>query len=209
MAANQWPGPNEKQIIVEMLEDRDSEHWGKCSEFMKGLVLKESSKYFPHLSPDLVEEVCQNAMVSVVTGLPDFRAESKLTTWLTVIAYRRTIDALRFRKRNIQTYTTLTNLIEDEETEVVTYELEVSGTLEEICTTSEKLREVQAEISAYIDSHASSERNRKIADMVLFEGHTLEEAAREVGVTAAVASYFIRTLRGYLEEMFGPSSSSE
>lgn len=209
MIANQWPGPNEKQVIDEMLENRDSVHWTRCSKLMKWLVLKQANKLSVTLSADLTNEIVQNAMVSVVTGLPDFHSHSKLTTWLTTVAYTRTIDVLRSRKRSMQTNTTLTSLVEGEETEVVTYEPETSGSLEEICTTREELREVLAEISAYIRSHASPERNRKIADMVLLEGRTIEEAAREIGVSSPVASYFIRTLRRHLEEKFRPSSPSK
>ncbi len=208
MAVNQWPGLNEKQAIDEMLENRDSVHWTKCSELMKGLVVRETGKYFPSFSANLVEEIWQNAMVSVITGLPDFRSESKLPTWLTKIAYTRTIDALRCRKRNIQTNAPLTDLIEGEETEVVTYEPAVSGTLEEMCITREGLREVLVEISAYIDSHAKPERNRKIVQRVIFEGQTLEEAAKEAEVSSAVASYVIRTLQRHLQEKFRSSSLS-
>lgn len=204
MTANRWPGPHEKQVIAEMLDNRDSEHWKKCSELMKWFILRQANKLSVTLSADLVNEILQNAMMSVIINLPLFRFESKLTTWLMPIAYSRTIDALRFHTRNRQTNTPLNNLIEGEESEVVAYEYGIAGTLEEVCITSEELREVLAEISAYISSHAKPERNRKIVHMVFFEGHTLEEVAKEVGVSSAVASYVIRTLRQHLQESFRP-----
>src|SRR5689334_8217575 len=205
---SQWPGPHERQVILEMLVDPDSSHWHQCNELMRWLIMRQANKLTVILPAHVIDDILQNAMMSVIINLPLFRFESRLTTWLTTIAYTRTIDALRSRKRNRQTNTPLTNLIEGEEIEV-TYEPEVSGTLEEMSAISEELREVLAEISAYIRSHASSERNRKIVQMVLFEGRTLEKAAREAGVSAAVASYFIRTLRRHLEEKFRPPSSSE
>ncbi len=207
MTANQWPGPHEKQVIVEMLENRDSAHWEKCNELMKWLILKETGKYSTPFSTDFVDEIWQNAMMSVVINLHQFRSESKLTTWLTTIAYTRTIDALRLHTRNIRTNAPLHSLIEGEESEIVTYEYKMP-TMEDECITNEELREVLAEISIYISSHAKSERNRKIVDMVLFKGHTLEEAAKEVGVSAAVASYVIRTLQRHLREKKGGDSSS-
>jgi RNA polymerase sigma factor (sigma-70 family) len=202
MTTNLWPGPHEKQVIAEMLENRDSAHWEKCNELMKWLIIKEAGKYSTPITADLVDEIRQNAMLSVVINLPHFRFESKLTTWLMPVARTRTIDALRLHTRNIRTNTPLNNLIEGEESEVVAYEYEMPETLEELCLASEELREVVAEISAYFDLHAKSERNRKIAKMVLLDGHTLEEAAREVGVSSAVASYVIRTLQSHLQEKF-------
>src|SRR5438105_161034 len=127
MTPNQWPGPHEKQVIAEMLENRDSEHWTKCSQLMRWLILKETGKYPTPFSPDLVNEIVQNAMLSVVINLPNFRFESKLTTWLLPIARTRTIDGLRLQTRNTRTNTPLNNLIEGEESEVVAYEHEVPG----------------------------------------------------------------------------------
>ncbi len=202
MTAYQWPGPHEKQVIDEMLENRDSAHWEKCSDLMKWLIIKEASKYTTPFTADLVDEIWQNAMLSVVINLPHFRFESKLTTWLVTIARTRTIDALRLHTRTIRTNAPLNTLIEGEESEEVAYGIEMSGILEEVCITGEELRAVLAEISVYISSHAKPERNRKIAEMVLFAGHTLEETAREVGVSSAVASYVIRTLRQHLQEKF-------
>lgn len=209
MTTNQWPGPNERQVIVEMLEHRDSEHWGKCSELMRWLIIREIARYPVTFSADLVDEILQNAMLSVAINLRHFRSDSKLTTWLLPIARNRTIDTLRIHIRNIQTLAPLNHLIEGEESEEVTYELQILGSLEELCITNEELREVWAEISAYVDSHAKPERNRKIAEMVLHEGYSLEETAREVGVSPEVASYVIRTLRRHLKEKFRPSSPSE
>jgi len=202
MTANQWPGPHEKQTVAEMLDNRDSAHWEKCNELMKWLILKEVGKYSIPFSADLVADILQNAMVSVVINLPHFRSESKLTTWLTTIAYTRTIDALRSRTQNIRKNAPLNNTIEGEESEEIPYGHEAPVTVEDECLMREALREVLAEIPIYINNRAKAERNGKIAKMVLLEGRTLEEAAQEVGVSAAVASYVIRTLRDHLYEKF-------
>ena len=209
MTANQWPGPNERQIIVEMLENRDSEHWEKCNELMRWLILHQASKLSVILSAERVDEILQNAMLSVVTGLPHFRSESKITTWLMQIAYTRTIDALRNGSRDDKVLPFQSHSAEDEEKEVIFDRNKLTGTLEDDCIIAEELREVLAEISAYVDSHVKPERNRKIAEKILLKGYSLEETAREVGVSPAVASYVIRTLRRHLKEKFGLSSSSE
>lgn len=202
MTANQWPGPHEKQTVAEMLGNGDSEHWGKCSDLMRWFILLQASKLLATLSTDLVDEILQNAMVSVVTNLPRFRFESKLTTWLIQIAHSRTVDALRLLSRDKRIFSPPNNSLEDEETEEIDKFYEAPVTVEDECITREALREVLAEIPIYIKNRAKAERNGKIAKMVLLEGRTLEEAAQEVGVSAAVASYVIRTLRDHLYEKF-------
>jgi RNA polymerase sigma factor (sigma-70 family) len=208
MTGNQWPGPHEKQVIAEMLVNRDSEHWSKCNALMRWFILRQTSKLSVILSTDVVDEILQNAMMSVVTGLPHFRFESKLTTWLMPIAYSRTIDALRIRSRDSRTISPANNSLEDEENEVIAYGHESPTTVEDDCIAREALQEVLAEISIYIRGRAKAERNGKIVQMVLFEEHTLEEAAQEVGVSAAVASYVIRTLQRHLREKSRDDSSS-
>lgn len=201
-----WPESHEKQIVVEMLNNRDSDHWNKCSELMRWFILRQAYKLSVILSTDVVDEILQNAMMSVVTGLPQFRFESKLTTWLMPIAYSRTIDALRIRSRDSRTISPPNNSLEDEENEVIAYGHEISATIEDECMVHEELREVLAEIEIYTSTHAKTERNRKIVRMVLFEGRTLEEAAKELDVSAPVASYVIRSLQRYLREKFRPES---
>lgn len=202
-----WPEPHERQVVFEMLADHDSGHWHKCNELMRWLIMRQVNKLSVILPVYLIDDILQNAMMSVLINLPLFRFESRLTTWLMSIAYSRTIDALRLYTRNMRASAPLSHQMEGEESEVVAYEYEMSINLEEICTSSEELREVVAEVSTYINSHAKTERNRKIVQMVLFEGHTLVEAAREVGVSPAVASYVIRTLRQHLLEKFRPPIS--
>jgi RNA polymerase sigma factor (sigma-70 family) len=200
MAGSHWPGPHEKQVVTEMLENHDSEHWEKCNELMRWLILGQANKLSVVLSADLVDEILQNTMTSIVIHLPHFRFESKLTTWLMPIAYSRTIDALRMRSRDSRAISPPNNSLEEEENEVITRIHEIAATVEDECITNEELREVLAEIEIYINSHAKPERNRRIAEMVLLEGHTLEEVAQEVGVSSAVASYVIRSLRRHLRE---------
>src|SRR5260370_40769127 len=78
MTANQWPGLNEKQVIAEMLKNRDSAHWEKCCELMRWFILQQANKLSVTLTADLENEILQNAMESVITGLPNLRDDSIL-----------------------------------------------------------------------------------------------------------------------------------
>src|SRR5260370_14820814 len=44
-----------------------------------------------------------------------------------------------------------------------------------------QMREAVNEMSIYLNSRATPEHNRILAEMVLLEGHTLEESAKEAG----------------------------
>ncbi len=49
-----------------------------------------------------IEDVCQDVFVKVYKKLPEFRKESKLSTWIGTIAYREAIDFLKKNKRPFQ-----------------------------------------------------------------------------------------------------------
>lgn len=49
-----------------------------------------------------LEDVCQDVFIKVYKKLPEFRRESKLSTWIGTIAYREAIDFLRKNKRPFQ-----------------------------------------------------------------------------------------------------------
>lgn len=202
LSSRRWPGPDEKRIVVEMLQDGNSPHWERCRELMEVLV----SNFGATLPAERREDVVQKAMLSVVRDLPSFRFNSQLRTWLLSVAYHRVIDEKRLNRMSSSLSIANSNQLltydgYGDETEIDTY-IPVVRAAEEECIVEEELREVMAEISAYIDSHAKPERNRKIVDMVLLKGRTLEEAAREVGTSSAVASYIIRSVRRHLQEKF-------
>jgi len=65
------------------------------------------------------------------------------------------------------------------------------------------LRKALAALQEYVSTHANSIRNGRILDMVLFEGRSLEEAAKTVGCSAPVASYVVRSAQRYVREKLG------
>src|SRR5260370_33381207 len=93
-------------------------------------------------------------------------------------------------------------IIQQDEANAVT----VQG-LGEIKTTVEdedilrQMRELVNEMLIYANSRNTPEHNRIIAEKVLLlEGHALEEAAKEAGVSPAMAGYVIRALQSHLRE---------
>lgn len=200
--AEKWPGPDDRCVVNEMLRDPSSPHWESCYVFIRRLVDMAGAD----LPLDLKEDVVQKAMLSVTHYLPSFRFNSQLRTWLVSIVHHRVADERRLNRQD-QRYRSITSsdpLLTDEDEdkpEIGTY-VPIARAAEEECLIEETLREVTAEISKYINSHAHPERNRRLVEMVLFNGRTLEEAARATGTSPAVASYSIRSVRRYLQEKF-------
>lgn len=55
----------------------------------------------------------------------------------------------------------------------------------------------------YIITHSKSRRNGKILELVIYEGCSLEEAAKAAGCSAAVVSYVVHEAQRYAREMRG------
>ena len=49
-----------------------------------------------------LEDVCQEVFVKVHQKLPDFRGDSKLSTWIATIAYRISVNHLKKRKYGVE-----------------------------------------------------------------------------------------------------------
>ncbi len=65
------------------------------------------------------------------------------------------------------------------------------------------LRKALAALQEYVSTHANPIRNGRILDMVMFEGRSLEAAAKAVGCSAPVASYVVRSAQRYVRENLG------
>lgn len=69
-----------------------------------------------------LEDICQDVFIKVYKKLPDFRQESKLSTWIGTIAYRESIDFLRKKGESVNDFQHLnekdfSSLIESENPE--------------------------------------------------------------------------------------------
>lgn len=193
---NRWPGLDDKLVVAEMLQNPLSDHWTGCHNFVTKLV----GKLCLHLPYDLREDAVQETMASVHNGLSNFRFDSKLTTWLTSIARHRVIDVERkYTAVAVQEVPRQDTPGEREES-LDTFPVNLSRTPEEEFLTRENIKEVIAEIEAFIKKHAKTDRNRQILQMVLLDDYSCEETARTLGINAPVVSQVVRSARGHLRE---------
>ena len=80
---------------------------------------------------------------------------------------------------------------------------DTTKTAEDVCIMNDDLRKALAALQEYVSTHAHPLRNGRILDMVMFEGRSLEAAAKAVGCSAPVASYVVRSAQRYVREKLG------
>lgn len=191
-SGNHWPGQDDSTVVKEMLTNRDSHHWTECYKFVQKVVQVANLPLY------LKEEVVQNTMISVVTGLPNFHFSSSLTYWLYTIATNRIIDMARKHASDSQWILTPTIFPEDTENEAGMLKVHAPKTTEEECLIREELHEVGKELLEYLETRFNSTRDRRILKMAWFGGLSHEEIAAEVGVSAPVVGYVIRAAQNHL-----------
>lgn len=194
---NQWPGPDDRLVATEMLNNPDSPHWEKCRNFIHGLIQVSS------LPVDFREDAVQNAMLAVMKSLRDFRYECRLRTWLGIIVHTRAIDMYRDIKRDSQRSAQTNAQPEKLGHETDHLDLEINTlplTPEEIYLIREELSEVLTKLQAYTNAHRHPRRNSIILQKVLLENCSCEDVAQQLGVSSAMVSYIVRAARRYLRE---------
>jgi RNA polymerase sigma factor (sigma-70 family) len=198
---DRWPGPDDRLVVAVMLADTSSSHWNECLNFVE-MIIKLSN-----LPASSKEEAVQKAMMVVFRSLKEFRYECRFRTWLRIIVYTRVVDDHRYRARNQRLAHT------HDPPEALEYVADYSGleitspssTPEEICLLQEALREVLAELQVYADAHRHPERDRFILQKVLLDGHSREDVARELGISAAMVGYVVRSAQQHLRDQgLGP-----
>jgi RNA polymerase sigma factor (sigma-70 family) len=197
MQQEEWPGPDDRPVVEEMLAHPDSPHWEKCYEFIRRVVQQIS------LSREEKEDVVQITMIKIHRKLSDFKFEGKLIHWLAKIARHATIDVIRKRKNNdlsLQLLGQSSSKDGEKENQAETRVADTRLTPENVHLSDEKVREIMDNIKKYIKTHKNPEQNKALVELVLFEEKACEEAARELGIPPPVAHYYIRRLRQYLKE---------
>jgi RNA polymerase sigma factor (sigma-70 family) len=193
-----WPGgADDRTVVEEMLRDPRSGQWYECHEFVKRLVQAQAK----NIPQDHWEDIVQDAMIRVDKSLLTFYYQCTLRTWVFGIVRSCIIDAYRKLLRAGQFIAPQDDPHDDIEGDAFT--AHTSGTVEEVCITNDELNEALVALKEHVSTHANPIRNGRILDMVIFEGRSLEEAAKAVGCSAPVASYVVRSARRYVRERVG------
>jgi RNA polymerase sigma factor (sigma-70 family) len=191
-----WPGEDDKAVVEEMLRDAKSEQWYECNEFVKKLV-QARAKNIPR---DYWDDVVQDAMIRVEKFLPTFKYQCTLRSSLFGIVRSSIIDAYRKFKRVAQFMALPGDPHDDVEQQGDASTVHRPGTVEDECIIHDELDKAMVALHEYLSTHANSLRNGRILDMVMFEGRSLEEAAKAVGCSAPVAGYVVRSAQRYVRE---------
>ena len=186
-----WPGSDEDSVIDEMLINPYSPHWSECRAFVNELVRARAM----NLPVEVHEEIVQNTMLTIVRDLPNFRNQSRLRTWIFAIVRSQIINTY---KKQIQVPTLAEDEYEDAEPKFVT-----SSTTEQIAIARQEWQEAVIALQEYIATHANQERNSKILQMVIFDGYSLDHTAKELGVSASVVGYVVRSAQKFVREKLG------
>ncbi len=194
---NEWPGPDDDPVIDAMLNDSDSHHWGKCQTFVNKLVLKLASNF----SVESKDEIAQNAMLSIVRYLPNFKRECRLTSWIVKIVKSRIADAGRIQQ-TASWHQALSPSDSDEDKENEAYNSKISSlrTAEEESILREELREVSKDLLDYLSNRKHSARNIRILEMHI-NGFSHEEIARKLHMPPANVGYVIHSTQRALQRL--------
>lgn len=196
-----WQKKDDKARIEAMLSDPTSEYWSECLEYVKERVRIQAK----NIPLDVWEDIIQEVMVQIVRSLHTFQYNCSLTTWIFLIVKSRVIDKYREITRTSQIIAFSADFLKSYEENELSSSLitHVSRTAEETFMVRENIRQIVAAIQEYISTHANTERNGKILHMVLYEGHSLKEAAKVAGCSAAVAGYVVRSTVIYIHKKLG------
>jgi DNA-directed RNA polymerase specialized sigma24 family protein len=184
-------GMDERAIARVMIRDKFSEHWEACSNFVNHCV-NAKAKNIPF---DYHEDIAQEVMHKIKNGLPGFRFESTLKSWVNVI-----IDVRRRLRKEEITHVPLTDQTNESDREGEGFTRDEEKSAEDAFMINDKIRGGWAALLEYVHTHANPIRNQLIIRMVIYEGRTYAEAAKVAGCTEPVVGYVVREAQRYARE---------
>ena len=194
--ASTWLLLSKPGVVQEMQSDPASKYWDMCYEVVPMLVRREMMHR--NLPLSLEEDLVQQVMLAVLSGLPSFREECRFTTWLAQIAVRKVIDRQRYDIRNRTRSTSLEEL--EEVDEAARQEIAVPRTVEDDVLTYERVKEAMTKLRDFLAERRDAVRDEKILNWALIDDRDYSEIALELGVERWVVRYIVYAARRYLKE---------
>lgn len=194
------PGPrvDDRIVVEEMLRDSQSGQWHECNLLVKRLVQVQAK----NIPEDHWDDIAQDAMMRVNKYLPTFQYQCMFKTWLFGIVRSCIIDDYRKSSRAGPHTVPLADPHTDAEHERDTFTEVSTRTVEDLCITHDDLNTAITALKEYVSKHSNPTRNARIVNMVIFEGHSLEETAKAVGCSAPVVGYVVRSAQRYAREQW-------
>jgi RNA polymerase sigma factor (sigma-70 family) len=192
-----WLGADDRIVVEEMLRDPRSKQWDECYEFVRKLVHVRAK----NIHQDNRNDIVQDAMLKISKSLHTFRYKCRFRTWLFRVVQSCIIDIHRKISHAGQLMTPLDDSHDDIEREGETFTTHNFLSAEDEYIIRDDLREALNGLQEHISSHANAQRNRRILEIVLLEGQSLEEAAKEIGCSAPVAGYVVRSAQRYIRKI--------
>lgn len=192
-------GADERSIVDEMIRDRHSKHWDKCSEYVKRWVYAKAK----NIPKNLQEEIIQEVLYKVTRYLPHFRFQCALKTWLKQIIEHCIIDARRRLRNEGQSHFSLANPLNESDRDDQELNMSTAKSAEDAFETNDEIRNGVTTLLEYTNAHSNPIRDRLIIRMVIFEGHTQAETATAAGCSAAVVGYVVREAQRYARKKMG------
>ncbi len=191
---------NEKDILEEMIQDPQSQHWQVYLE----LVERWAGTRMKGIPRDDQEDILQEIKCKIVRHLSAFRQDSTFSTWVFPIIHNCVTDWFRRNKRraSIQEESLSVHFERILEYDEIGHEYKAieERSVEESFEVQEAIREGIGLLFAYAHSHSNSVRNIRILELVILKGYSYVDAAKEVCCEAAVIGYVVREAQRYARE---------
>lgn len=192
-----WPGLDEHLIIIQMLAEPGSPHWGHCLV----RVAQLTSQSAPDLHPQVQNDITQRVMGKVRRYLPTFRHSSSLNTWFKVLIRTEVANHFRDEQRQGRGAFSLDATQEDEEGDAPHTELAAQTlSVEQVAVLRELLGRVGAAIATFLDRRKDPERDRIIIDLWL-KGAGDSEIAGTLGIPPYIVANVKYQLHRYLRPL--------
>ncbi len=188
-----WPGPDDKLVVTEMIQNPDSPHWKQCYIWVSRLVGQAD------ISENLREDIVQEAMVSITRGLPGFHFNSRLTTWLTTVTGNRKKDAFRRQSKQIRQAETLLDELQSPADNGESLEFTTLLTTEEEVILREELHDALHGLQEVLEHR--SDRDKAIILMRLLDERKYSEIAKSFGIREQKVMYLCKNIQKLLRKV--------